>query len=626
MNRSGNRGPRHNLGAVLATVAALVALASGVGASSSPTAAPSASGHQKVTFVYGSTREPSSLNPMIGYLAVEFYFWAWTYHLPISFAVNDLGAAPDLVTHVDTSPDGRTFTYTIRDDVTWSDGVPLTAKDVAFTLNLYKSKHAYLPQAYLKLVDSVTAPDDTTVVLHTTQPTSLFSGAVPYLYTYILPEHVWSKLDQPKNFDNVPSVGSGPFYIAEYQPGQFVRLERNKYWSGPDPHIDEIIYRIFKNEDAEAEALKSGEIDFGYFDSANVLNSLKGQPNIATEVGTVPEFDELAMNTGSAVQPAQGAFKPHGDGHPALADPVVRRAIRMAVDSKELVDKVLLGYGEPGTSIVPPVSIAGARWVPTGSDLIPFDLKAAAKLLEDHGYRDTNGDGIREMPGGGRPLDFRYYVRTVNENTVKAAPFIQDWLRQIGIKTEVTALTDGRLTDEINAGTYDLFQWDWLPDPDPDSLLAYFTCDQRPPDGHTYGNDDSYHCDPVYDRLYQEQRTTLDTAKRLQIIQEMQKRFYEDCPYAVLWYGPSLQAYRTDVFTGYRPQPAPHGDLLDGYSRDAVLDIRPVSAAAGGSASTATKARGIAAGVWIAIAAGVVVILGAIVLVRRRSGAAAERE
>jgi peptide/nickel transport system substrate-binding protein len=625
MGRRGNRRQRRSVGTVLATVAAVVGLVSGMAASPTPSAAPSPSA-RKITFVYGDTGEPGSLNPMTGYLGIDFYFWAWTYHLPISFGVKDLGAAPDLVTHVDSSPDGQTFTYTIRDDVTWSDGVPLTAHDVAFTLNLYKSNHAYLPQTYVKLLDSVTAPNDTTVVLHSSQPTSLFSGAVPYLYTYILPEHVWSKLDQPKNYDNVPSVSSGPFYIAEYQRGQFVRLERNKYWTGPDPHIDEIILRIYKNEDAEAEALKQGEIDFGYFDSANVLNSLKGQPNIATEVGLVPSFDELAMNNGSAIQPAEGIFKPHGDGHPALADPVVRRAIRMAVDSKELVDKVLLGYGAPGDTVVPPVSIAGARWQPTGDDVIPFDLQAAAKLLEDHGYKDTDGDGIREMPGGGRPLEFRYYVQTNDQNTVKTAPFIQDWLKQIGIKTDVTAMTSGRLGDEINAGTYDLFHWGWLPDPDPDSQLSYFTCDQRPPDGQTYGNNDSYFCNKTYDRLFQEQRTTLDPQRRFDIIHQMQKLFYEQSPYAVLWYSANLQAYRTDTFTGYKPQPAPHGDLLDGYSRDAALDIRPVAASAGGVASESTRARGIPAGVWVGIVAAVIVLFLAIALIRRRTGAAEERE
>ena len=96
----------------------------------------------RVVFVYGDTSEPSSLNPMVGYLATEFYFWAWGYHLPIGFAVDDLGAVPDIVSDVEVSEDSQTFTYTIRDDLTWSDGEPVTAEDVAFTLNMYKDRNA----------------------------------------------------------------------------------------------------------------------------------------------------------------------------------------------------------------------------------------------------------------------------------------------------------------------------------------------------------------------------------------------------------------------------------------------------------------------------------------------------
>ncbi|MGH2652586.1 MAG: ABC transporter substrate-binding protein, partial [Actinomycetota bacterium] len=122
---------------------------------------------EKVTFIYGDTSEPSSLNPFRGYLATDFYFWGWTYHLPINFAVEDLGAVPDLVTDVQVSEDGTTFTYALRDDVQWSDGQPLTADDVVWTLNTYKDKHAYLPQTYLQTVESVEATDDHTVVLQT---------------------------------------------------------------------------------------------------------------------------------------------------------------------------------------------------------------------------------------------------------------------------------------------------------------------------------------------------------------------------------------------------------------------------------------------------------------------------
>ncbi len=149
-------------------------------------------------------------------------------------------------------------------------------------------------------------------------------------------------------------------------------------------------------------------------------------------------------------------FVPHGDGHPALTDVTVRRAIRMAINSQELVDRVLLGYGIPGDTIIPPVSVAGARYEPPSDVALEWDLDAAAQSLEDAGYVDTDGDGVREMPAGslepGRPLEFRYYVRTNEQTSVDAAPFVSEWLEQIGISTEVIAVTSNRLGDIINEG------------------------------------------------------------------------------------------------------------------------------------------------------------------------------
>ncbi len=602
------RAGRRSMAAAAAAMVIAAATFTGAGAQS-----PTPPADEKVTFIFGDTAEPSSLNPMRGYNALDFYFWAYTYHLPIGFGVRDLEAVPDLVTDVETSEDGRTFTYTVRDDLTWSDGEPVTAQDLAFTLDLYKNNHAYLPQNYLRLMESVEAVDDRTVVLRSTLPTSLYSGSVPYLYTYILPEHIWDELEQPKQFANVPSVGSGPFFIAEYKRGQFVRLERNPYWEGPEPGMDEVIYRIFKNEDAQAEALKQGEIDFAYFDSASVYNSLEGEPNVGRHVGSIPSFDEIGMNTGSAFQAPEGRFEPHGDGHPALQDPTVRRAIRMAIDSQEIADKVLLGYSEPGTTIVPPVTISGARWVPTEEEAIRFDIPGANALLEEAGYRDTDGDGVREMPNGGEPLVFRYYTLTSDQNTIKTAPFVQGWLRQIGIDTEISAMSTGRMSDEQVAGTYDLFHWGWIPDPDPDSVMGYFTCAERPPDAQTYANNDSYYCNPEYDAMYIEQRTELDPERRLEIIHDMQRLYYQDAPYAVLFYLPLFQGYRTDTFSGYVPQPQPKGDLLTGYSRDAVLSIRPV-----GEGGVTRELRGLSGTTWLGIAGALVLLFAFLPMIRRR--------
>jgi peptide/nickel transport system substrate-binding protein len=584
---------------------------------------------EKVVFTFASTGEPLTMNPMSGYLAIEFYFWTASYHLLIDWD-QDLGVdksggpGAGLVTNVEVSPDGMTYTYTIKDGIMWSDGQPLTAEDVAFTLNLYKGNHAYLPQNYLTLIDGeVQALDDHTIQFHTKQPTSLYSGEVAYMYDYILPKHIWSDPsivgDRPKQYDNVPNVGSGPFIIKEFKTGEYVRMVRNPYWTGPKPYVDEIIYRIFKNEDALAEALKRGEIDLAYFSSPSIFNDLKTQPNIQTMNGTIPSFSEIGMNTGSAYEPKTDTYTPHGDGHPALTDPVVRRAIRMAIDSKTLTEKVLQGYGAPGDTIIPPVSVKGARWEPTGDERIPFDIQGANELLDQAGYKDTDGDGVREMPPGsldpGRPLEFRYFVRSNEQTSVDAAQFIKPWLAQIGIKADVEVVTSGRLGDIINAGEYDLFSWGWIPDPDPDSALSWFTCDQRPPDGHSYGNNDAYYCNPEYDKLYEEQRTTTDPQKRWDIVHEMQKIFYEDCAYAVMWYDPILSAWRTD-WTGFRPQPRPNGDPLEGWGGPSAVwwTLRPVGA--GGEAGGG--ARGIPAAAWIGIAAGIVIILAAVLLGRRR--------
>lgn len=574
---------------------------------------------QDVVFTWGGTGEPSSLSPMTGYLAVDFYFWTAAYHLLVDFDEN-FGVDPEggLVTSVEVGEDDQTFTYTIREGVLWSDGEPLTASDVAFTLNLYKDRKAYLPSTYLGLIDGpVVALDDTTITFRTSQPTGLYAGEAPYIYAYILPEHIWSGLERPKSFENVPMVGSGPFVVTEYVVGEYVRMERNPYWAGDEPYVDELIYRIFKNEDALAEALKSGEVDLAYFSSSNIYDSLADEPDIARMAGTIPSFSEIGMNTGSSVAPATETFTPHGDGHPALADVTVRRAIRMAIDSQQLVDKVLLGYGQAGDTIIPPVSVAGARWQPEGDEVISWDIPAANAMLDEAGYADCDGDGVREMPDCGRSLVLRYYVRTTEQSSVDAAEFVRPWLAEIGIDAQVEAVTSGALGDIIVAGTYDLFSWGWIPDPDPDTALGWFTCDSRPPDGTEYGNNDAYYCNPEYDALYEQQRATLDAEARWAIVEEMQRIFYADSAYAVMWYDPILQAYRTDTFEGFNPQPQPEGDLLEGYGGPSTVwtTLRPV----GTATDTGVRTRGLGAGVWVGILAAAAAVAAFAASRRRRT-------
>jgi len=608
----------------LAAVTALAVLASltlgsaALGQSATP--------KQQTTFTWGDTSEPSSLNPLVGYLGTDYTFWAITYNIPIEFSTKDF--SPDLersiVTGVDASSDGLTFTYTMRSGLKWSDGQPFTANDVAWTYSYYKKYNVPNYSNDVQFMESVTATSDTTFVIKATQPTSFYSGKSVFLYDYILPEHIWSKYENDyraaKKFDNVPNVGSGPYVITSYNPGQTVTLERNPYYWGETvgltPTYDRLIYTIYNNEDAEAAALQNGEIDFGYFDSANILNTLSGKPNIATRGALIPSFEELGINTGSAYQtnPA-GGFKPHGDGARALTDPVVRQAIRQAVDNQTIVDRVLLGYGTVADSPVQPTATTG-NWDPSPAEELPFDIAAANQKLDAAGYK-RGPDGVRIDPVNGKKLDFRYYVRNSDQASIDTAPYVKDWLSQIGIKVNVLPVSSSKLTTIIEDGTYELFDWGWYPNPDPQYILAIFTCAQRVPRPGVYRNSDSYYCNPQYDKLFEQQSSTLDPEERARIVQQMQAILYQDVPYVMLYYSDLLEAYRTDRVTGFSPQPADtgstKGDLLATYGPFSFISIRP---AAGSSGTTTTK--GVSSTIWIVLVVAILVIVAGIFVLRRR--------
>ncbi|MEZ5226535.1 MAG: ABC transporter substrate-binding protein [Acidimicrobiales bacterium] len=215
--------------------------------------------------------------------------------------------------------------------------------------------------------------------------------------------------------------------------------------------------------------------------------------------GSQGGFSELGMNAGA------GGI---GDGHPALLDKTVRQAIAHAIDRDTLFDRVLLGLGEKGTVLVPSVD---PFWKPAlPADLeFAFDPALANSMLEDAGYVDTDGDGVREMPGGGQPLNLRYVQRSESTSEPQLTEFITGWLEDIGIATTVEVFDDSQLTDVVSAGEFDLFSWGWTPYVDPDPMLSYFTCAQVSYAADDYGYNDANWCTPEYDALYDQQHVEL---------------------------------------------------------------------------------------------------------------------
>ena len=572
-----------------------------------------------MTFTIGMLNDVDSLNPFTGIVAESYEIWQTMYDTLTSTSAKDFSAVPSLATKWTTSPDGLTWTYTIRSGVKWSDGVPLTAKDVAYTFNrVMKGSYEQTNYgSYVAGITSVTAPNDTTVVMKTKTPSPIMLR----LAISILPAHIWSKVSsaQVKSYKNeVGAVGSGPFVLAERKTGQFLRLTANKnYWGGA-PKIDELVYRVYGNADALAQALKKGEVDFADNLDADVWESLQNTPGIKAYAGTYFGFDELAFNTGAALDDGT----PIGDGNPALKNKKVRQALNYAINRDTIVERTLNGNGSTGSTIIPPI-FANLHQKPATP--YTFNLAKAGQLLDEAGYK-KGADGKRTTPGGD-PLTLRMFVRQESTASQQAGRLIQGWFGELGIPVTLKVVTEDNLTEQIGQGTFDMFEWGWVVEPDPDYQLSTFTCAKRSykDGGQVYANlSDSFYCNPEYDKLYAQQARQIDPAQRATTVQKMQQILYDDAPYAVIYNYDDLQAYSTK-FTGFVAQTPPDGVLLFQYGAWSYLGVQPAETAAGASGSADSADGGtslVAIGGIIAVVA-VGAVLAATYWRRRRSAAGA---
>jgi peptide/nickel transport system substrate-binding protein len=563
-----------------------------------------------VVFNVGDTQGIDSMNPLVGVTAAAYEAWNIQYATLTDKSPKDFSPIPGLATSWKGSADGKTWTYTMRPNMKWSDGQPLTAEDVAYTINRAK-KEEWLN--YTSVVANLTAraENPTTLVVRS----SVADPKLPTIDSYILPKHIWEKQDAKAitKYQALDGVGSGPFVLEHFEKGQFARFKANpNYWGGK-PAVDRVVLRKFNNPDAMVAALKRGEIDAAEDVPGAAFHKLEKDKSIVTVQGNQGAMNEFAINGGA------GLKKPH----PALLDLRVRQAIGHAIDKKTLVDRTLAGLGTPVDTLSVSPNTEWSPEIPPGHRL-NFDLAKAKQILDEAGYKDTNGDGIREMPGGGRPLKFRYAVRSEGAIGESTAELITGWLREIGIATTQKVYDDSQLTEAIGKGDYDLFVWGWVPFVDPDPMLSYFTCDQvssDPDDPTNYYNDANW-CDKQYDALYKRQKVERDHATRVDIVHQMLTRFYDSAVYDVLHTYPELQAYRKNRFTGWIRQPEKTGPVLFSNSSPTYARLKPVVAGATGG----DDEGGGGSGGVIAIIVIAVVVLGGIGLWAMRRRTADERE
>ena len=561
----------------------------------------------RITLTVGLIQDLDSPNVTAGYLVSSFELWNLQYATLTDKAAEDFATIPGLAESWEASEDGLTYTYTLREGLLWSDGEPLTAEDIAWTINTSRDQEWINHWATTVNLDA-TAIDDRTVQIVTSIP----DPKLPTMDVYILPKHIWEPVSEGEidTYDALDGVGSGPFTLTEWRAGQSWSMVANpNYWGGA-PVIDQVVFRIFTNPDAMVAALQEGEIDAAHLVPSGSFEELDADPDIVAVDGRQGGFTELAMN---------GMAGGIGDGHPALQDLNVRHAIAHAIDREVMFDRIVLGLGERGVGLSVSADPVWKPDIPT-DEQYNYDPVEATRLLDEGGYVDTNGDGTREMPGGGQELVFRYAERSESEQGPAIRDFVTGFLAEVGIGTEVSVFDDTQLTDVIASGEYDLFSWGWTPFVDPDPMLSYFTCGQVTTDIESVGYNDANWCDERYDALYEEQKVELDRDERIDIVHEMLRLFYDESTYIVLYEDADTQAYRTDRFEGWVQQPSDIGPVLFTNSSPSYVNLTPIEGGGG-------DGGGLSTGVLIAlIAAGIIVIGGGVLLVVRNRTSRDDRE
>jgi len=501
-------------------------------------------GSEATTVRVGWPGSPDSLNPGVGILTEAYAVYELVYD-SLYQEEPDGTFTLDVAESADVSPDGKTWTFKIRPDQTWHDGEPLTAKDVAFTLNLNKA-HDDFPylHPYTEHFESVEATDDSTVVIKLDTPIPNMESQL--IYQYILPEHIWGKLEgtAATEFENTEMIGSGPFQMVEYRQNEFVHLKAFPNNHRFHPKVTDVVFQTFENQDALVQAIKTGQVDMITEMPSTAIAGLSTAENIKVVNGPpmAPYVTDIIFNQVAPENcpPDDGKCT----GHPALRDRNVRLALAHATDKNKIIQVVKLGFATPGLTLIPD---GLKQWYNSDLKDYEYDPAAANKILDDAGYKDTDGDGIRQMPDGSNPLNFRMNWPSDSTTGGRMAELLNDMWKQVGVGTQLQAVDPDALTAACcPAFDFDVMLWGWGSDPDPSGLLAVMTTDEIPT-----GSSETGYSNPEYDALYEQQSVELDRAKRIEMVKHMQQIVHDDVVYVNPFYEQAVQAYRTDRFKGW---------------------------------------------------------------------------
>lgn len=443
---------------------------------------------------------------------------------------------PRLAKSMELSDDGLTWTIHLHENVTYNDGTPFNANVLVKLWDWYDTTELMEWYPGPLYATSWEALDENTFQFTTEIPVGTFPTAGG-MYFYVLHPDVWGDLTDETVYDFEPeNIGTGPFKLIEYLPGETLVYEaRDDYFLGK-PAVDKVVFQIYNNWDAQIQALLAGEIDVT--DVAvppTYLEALKADPNITITESEIGDKYLLAFN-----------MAPVETKHSAVEDVNVRKAIDYSIDKQQLLDAALLGHGTLCPTSYVCVPYGGIIRDPD-LEVTPQDFAMANQILDDAGYVDSDGDGVRETPDG-EPMVLRFLFDANSPVQITMSQMIVDWVKEIGITFEAEALEEGTLNDVVrNQADFDVtlgYTYDEL-DPQLGGDLG-FSCWSAEVGAATAN--DSHYCSEEFDAAIDEALGAVTLEAKQAVSAKMGKIINRDMPIINLVGETTIMAYRNDRF------------------------------------------------------------------------------
>lgn len=521
------------------------------------------------TLVVGIVQEPDILDPYV--TGMTFSVWILNaLNTPMIRAVQGGKLQPVLLKEVPTpenggiSKDGKTYTVNFREGLKWSDGQPLTAKDLHFTWKTVMNPEygSGTQEGWNQIKDVKLSNNDLTATI------TLKNAYVPFLaYVlasnagnqagFLLPEHKFQG-KKPAEYaksdyglvGSAGHVGSGPFKIESWKKGEAITLTRNENYVGKQSCLDKVVYSVLENADLQTTQLGEGEIQVatnytaGDLPTLDQLSQSAGVQVFATPaVGSIERYifnlkDPKDPNT--RLNPAKA--KPH----PIFGDKNVRMAVIMGMNRPAVAEKLLSGKAQVGVT-----ELDGSQWFNKNLSPYPYDPEKAKQLLDQAGWK-PGGDGIREK--NGQKLSFTHITtsgNTLRENVQRA--FISD-LKAIGVDMRIGNQKSDKLFASYSqggtaaTGAFDVVGYTTGITPlDPD-LTPFYASDKIPSKANGgIGSNNGRYISPDVDKLLEQQVVELDPAKRQELLNQIQQKVYDDAPVVYVYDRLTIDAATANV-------------------------------------------------------------------------------